>query len=255
METNPVGRLSIVVVLIPVWLAMCSHAQSLRDLKLPMPIPENDVLVIGFMGGRDSWDNREVGAGHLAVRLRQRQVPGLHVVTVENRRRNLALQLVERAFDRDLNGLLDERERASARLILYGQSFGGAAVVKFARRLKRIGVPVLLSVQIDSVGFNDETIPSNVRSAANLFQSDGYFIRGPREIRAEDPRVTNIVGNFRYSYRRRFIDVSHLPWHKTILRKAHARMDRDPDVWRKVEELILPALRRSTPFWTASPWQ
>lgn len=242
-EVQNVKLLSIIALLVPLSLATDARSQALEDLALPTPLPENTVLVIGFMGGRDSWDDVRVGVGEFAARLRQKQLPGVHVLTVENRRREVALQLVRRAFDRDRDGRLDQREAASARIILYGQSFGGAAAARFARQLKKIGMPVLLSVQIDSIGLNDETVPANVRSAANLFQRDGYLIRGPRRIRAEDPGATTILGNFQYRYRRSPIDISHLPWYKTIFRKAHARMDRDPEVWRKVEELILAALR------------
>ena len=38
-------------------------------------------------------------------------------------------------FDRDQDGSLDPAERASARIVIYGLSFGGAATVKLARDL------------------------------------------------------------------------------------------------------------------------
>jgi hypothetical protein len=125
----------------------------------------------------------------------------------------------------------------------YGQSFGGAAVVKFARELKVLDIPVILTVQVDSVGRNDEVIPSNVAAAANLFQRDGFFVRGCRTIRAENPRTTEIIGNFQFTYRDSAIHLSGVPWYKKAFRRAHARMDLDPAVWNKVAELILSALR------------
>lgn len=172
---------------------------------------------------------------------------GVWVETVENRKRDLALELVRKAFDRNRDGTFDRQECESTRLILYGQSFGGAAVVKFARQLKPLGIPIMLTVQVDSVGLNDEVIPSNVATAANLFQRDGFFVRGPKRIRAEDPNVTEIIGNFQFSYRDRAIDLSGVPWHKKAFRADHARMDLDPVVWAKVEELILRALARTEP--------
>jgi thioesterase domain-containing protein len=69
---------------------------------------------------------------------------------------------------------------------LYGQSFGGAAVVKLARQLDKLGVPVLLTVQIDSVGRGDARIPPNVARAASLFQRNGVLISGEAPIVAED---------------------------------------------------------------------
>lgn len=203
------------------------------------PLPVGGTLVLGFMGGRQPWDNEKEGTRRLALKLRARKLPGVHVETVENRKRDLALRLIREAFDRDRSGELDAGERNSARVILYGQSFGGAAVVKLARQLEALDVPVLLTVQVDSVGRNDAVIPANVRSAANLHQQDGRFLRGEREIRAADPERTAILGNFRFSYNDKDIDLSGVPWHKTIFRAAHAKMDRDPEVWAKVERLIL----------------
>jgi hypothetical protein len=217
--------------------------QRLHQVSEPAPIAQPDALILGFMGGRDSWDDARPGVGRLAKKLREMGLAGVQVATVENRKRGAALELVRRAFDRNRDGELDSHERESARLILYGQSFGGAAVVKFARELKTLDIPVMLTVQVDSVGRNDEIIPSNVAAAANLFQRDGFFVRGCGPIRAEDPRKTEIIGNFQFSYRDRAIHLSGVPWRKKAFRRAHARMDLDAAVWSKVEELILSARR------------
>jgi hypothetical protein len=195
------------------------------------------------MGGRDSWNDARPGVGRMAKKLREMGLPGVQVATIENTKRRTALELVRRAFDRNRDGKLDTRERESARLILYGQSFGGAAVVKFARELQSLGIPVMLTVQVDSVGRNDAVIPSNVAVAANFFQRDGLFIHGRAPIRAEDPGKTEIIGNFEFSYRDRPISLSGVPWYKKAFRVAHTRMDRDPAVWSQVEELILSALQ------------
>ncbi|MBI4461192.1 MAG: hypothetical protein HY648_14185, partial [Acidobacteria bacterium] len=129
-----------------------------------------------------------------------------------------------------------------ARLILYGQSFGGAAVVKVAQELKRMNTPVLLTVQVDSVGLNDARIPPNVACAANLFQRDGILIQGEPEILAEDAARTRIIGNFRYDYGDREFDLSEFPWWKKVFRVAHLKMEVDPAVWTKVEEMIVGAV-------------
>ena len=106
----------------------------------------------------------------LALKLRAQYPDTIRVETVENKKRNLALELIRRAFDRNRDGQLDAQERANVRLIIYGQSFGGAAVVKLARELERMGAPVLLTVQVDNVGRGDRIIPANVARAANLFR-------------------------------------------------------------------------------------
>ena len=217
-------------------------AQRYQDFITPTPLGEGETLVVGFLGGRESWDNHKRGVRKLALKLRAMKLPGVHVETVRNTKRPVALALVRNAFDRNRDGRLDERERASARVIVYGQSFGGAAVVKFARELDALGVPILLTVQVDSVGRGDALIPPNVARAANLFQRDGFTIRGEREIRAADPVRTTILGNYRFTYRGKKIDLSEVSWFKRLLQRAHTKMDHDPEVWALVEKTILGVL-------------
>jgi hypothetical protein len=216
--------------------------QQPGDLATPAPMAERDILVIGFLGGRDRWDDDTKGVRQLALKLRAMKLEGVHVETVENARRRVALDLVRRALDRNGDGALDDDERGAARVILYGQSFGGAAVVKLARELDALGVPVLLTVQIDSVGRGDGVIPPNVRRAANLYQDNGWLIRGEAPIRAEDPARTEILGNFRFDYDERQISLEGVPWYKSLARAAHTKMDRDPEVWAQVEKLLLDAI-------------
>jgi hypothetical protein len=219
------------------------HGQRYQDFTTPTPLKDGDFLIVGFMGGRESWDNRKRGVRKLALKLRAANLPGVHVETVENKKRRRALELIRNAFDRDRDGRLDGRERTSARVIVYGQSFGGAAVVKLARQLKEMRVPVLLTVQVDSVGRGDKVIPSNVGRAANLFQRDGLIIKGERAIRPEDPRKTTIVGNFKFDYDgKKKIDLSEVSWLKRLFQAAHTKMDHDLEVWALVERIILDVI-------------
>ena len=228
------------MVLLQALLTGClfSRGQRYEDFLTKTPLPESHFLILGFMGGRDSW-RASNHLQRLTTKLRSMQQPSLHVETVENRKRGLALELIQKALDRNADGVLEAGERASARLILYGQSFGGAAVVKLARQLDKLRVPVLLTVQIDSVGRVDARIPPNVARAAGLFQRNGVLISGEAPIVAEDPVKTTILGNFEFDYREKRIDISAVPWHKKIFREAHTKMEHDPEVWRKVEDLIL----------------
>jgi hypothetical protein len=217
-------------------------AQRYDQFITPTPLPDGHYLVIGFLGGREKWDNQEQIARRIVLRLRARHLPGAHFETIENAKRGLALRLVREAFDRNRDSRLDPDECSRARVILFGQSFGGAAVVKAARELDKLGVPVLLTVQIDSVGRDDALIPANVRRAANLYQRNGAIIRGEPAIRAADPAKTTILGNWRFDYTDKDIDLSHVSWWKKVFRTAHTKMEFDPDVWARVEELLLAEL-------------
>jgi hypothetical protein len=221
----------------------CISRQRYHHFQTKTPLPPDHYVVIGFLGGREKWDSAREGVRKLALELRPLARPDLHVETVENARRDLALQLVRNALDADHDRVLSNSEKKSARIILYGQSFGGAAVVKFANQLDDLSIPVILTIQIDSVGCHDAVIPRNVRYAANLFQRNGILIRGEPLIRPQDPSSTKIIGNFKYDYSNKNIDISDVPWHKKVFRKAHTKMNLDPDVWEKVKQLILESLR------------
>ena len=196
----------------------------IEDVQTPRTIPEDSCLVVGFLGGRDAWDDETKGVRQVALELRRR---GFFAETFENRSRDVALELV--------------RQARTDRIVLYGQSFGGAAVVRFARDLEELAIPVELTLQIDSVGREDSALPPNVRNAANLFQTDGWFLDGEHPIRASDPSRTRILGNWRFDYSRppgSEISLADVPWWKLAFRIPHARMDRDPEVWRFSRRLI-----------------
>jgi hypothetical protein len=237
-SNSPLLRASILCLILS-GSGLIVNAQRYQDFTTKTPLVEGQVLIIGFMGGRESWDNHKRGVRKLALKMRAMNLPNAHVETVENKKRHRAIELIRNAFDRDRDGRFDERERASSSLILYGQSFGGAAVIKLARQLQKMNVPVLLTVQVDSIGRGDKVIPANVARAANLFQRNGLVIKGEREIRAEDPNRTTVIGNYRFDYSKKKIDLSEVSWMKKLFRAAHTKMDHDPAVWEQVEKLIL----------------
>lgn len=234
----PVWFLAAAVAVISVF-ALPLRGQTWEDFRTPTPIGPGDTLVIGFLGGRERWDHDERSPRKLALKLRLLRIPGLHVETLANRNRALAVKLVERAFDRNRDGVLDPTEGASARIVIYGLSFGGAATVKLARDLSERNIPVLLTIQIDSVGGGDVVIPPNVRWAANFYQTNGLVIRGEGPIRTEDPKRTTIIAECQMDYSKRKIDISHVNWFKKLGRFAHSYISYDPQVWARVEKLIL----------------
>jgi hypothetical protein len=222
----------------------CAYLTEQQHFHLTTPTPINDdhTLVIGFLGGRQRWDDDSRGVRQLAVKLEKMNLPKVEVETFQNRRGELAVEFIHKALDRNEDDNLDPQERASARIILYGQSLGGSAVVKLSRDLEKLDIPVLLTVQVDSVGFSDHLIPSNVLKAANLFQSNDWIFRGEDEILALDPEATNIVANIEFDYSDKGVDMKTQPWQRRLFSTPHSMMDADPEVWALVEDLILDEL-------------
>ncbi len=222
------------------WLSSLGSAQRLSDFTTPLPVRKGDAIVVGFLGGFESWNDPHRSVWRVAQALRQ---SGIYADTVENRRRNVAKKMILRALDWNHDGKLDAEERAGARIVLYGQSLGGDAAIHVAKALNEMNIPVLLTVQVDSVGLHDAVIPPNVAAAINFYQHEPLTFQGRREIRAADPERTRILGNFQLNYENKIIDESSATWVRRTFGGAHAKMELDPEVWGRVEELILEAAR------------
>lgn len=198
------------------------------------------VVVIGFVGGFVRRDDLAYGTVRLAQSLQHDYPSGVAVRVFENHHENNAQRQVMRLLDADHDGSLSSAEKENARIIIYGHSWGGSETIRLARQLQRAGIPVLLTVQVDSVrkiGENDAVIPPNVRQAVNFYQRDG-IIHGRSRIRAASPAATEILGNFGFDYKDHPLSCGQYPWHDRLLMKTHMEIDCDPAVWNKVESLI-----------------
>src|SRR5215469_13938924 len=204
------------------------------------------VIVIGFVGGFVKHDNAVHSEVQLATRLRQDYPSGVQVEVFENHRREQAHDQVLRTLDANKDGFLSAEEKQQARIIIYGHSWGASETVTLARELEKDGIPVLLTIQVDSISKssqNDWMIPANVSQAANFYQSDG-LLRGRPEIRPADAARTQIIGNFRFDYKILPVSCPLYPWFDRIFMKTHVEIECDPRVWNQVESLIrarLPA--------------
>jgi hypothetical protein len=204
------------------------------------------VIVVGFVGGFVRHDNAVHSPVQLASRLRDGYGSGVHVEVFENRRREQAYEEILKMLDGDHDGKLSDEEIRGAQIIIYGMSWGGSETVALARELGEQKIPVLLTIQVDSVakvGQNDAVIPANVAEAANFYEADG-LLHGQAEIRAVNGASTRILGNFRFEYGAKTLKCENYPWYDRVFMKYHTEIECDPAVWSQVESLIrskLPA--------------
>lgn len=197
-------------------------------------------IVIGFVGGMVGHDNAAHSEVQLAARLRHDYPSGVHVSLFENRRSAQAHREILRLLDVDHDGQLSTGEKRDARIAIYGHSWGASETVNLARALGREGIPVMLTVQVDSIakpGENDESIPANVAQAVNFYQRAGW-LRGRGLIRAADASRTQILGNFQFDYRAHPVNCAGYPWYARAFMRPHIEIESDPRVWRQVESLI-----------------
>jgi hypothetical protein len=198
------------------------------------------VIVIGFVGGWVSHDNLAHAEVQLAASLQKSYPFGVHVEAFENAKGPRAFKKILALLDVNHDGNLTGAEKQDARIILYGHSWGASEAVTVARELGVQGIPVLLTVQVDSVAKrheNDTLIPANVAQAVNFYQLNG-FVHGQNKISAVDPTKTKIIGNFEFNYGATRYSCTDYPWYDRLLANAHTQIECDPNVWNQVESLI-----------------
>ena len=81
------------------------------------------------------------------------------------------------------------------RIILVGHSTGGWAMLSVARELRNKDIPVELTIQVDSVGIDDVTLPSNVKEGAIFYAHDPLMFMTTKRLKLEDSSKTKIVAN------------------------------------------------------------
>jgi hypothetical protein len=205
-----------------------------------LPALPGQLIVIGFMGGNVSAGNLVHREALVARELQQRFPLGLHAAVFANSDWKDALRTVLQLLDTSGKGRPSENEKDAARIVIYGHSWGASETVTLARRLDQLGIPVLLTIQVDSVeklNENDGSIPPNVREAVNFYQSEG-LLHGRSSIAAMDPKQTTILGNYESSYRGHPVSCAGYPWFARAFMKPHIEIENDPAVWSRVEALI-----------------
>lgn len=155
------------------------------------------LIVIGFVGGMRSPDDQQQGVVQIGNRLRNLNQPTPQVKIYRHWFWRSAFNFIYQSLDRNHDKKLSQEELALApKIVVYGHSLGGWAVIKLTRKLEKIGVPVEFTVQIDTVGIGDEIVPANVKFAANFYQRNVWLLRGEKKIRSADEKKTTIIGNF-----------------------------------------------------------
>jgi uncharacterized protein (DUF433 family) len=221
-----------------------SEAVSVAKIPITPPNP----IVIGFVGGLIKHDNLVHSEVQLAARLRKDYPSTVNVETFESYSGDKALKRVLELVDTDHDGSLADAEKQNARIIIYGHSWGGSEAITLARALDHSGIPVALTIQIDSVTKwheDDHLIPANVARAANFYQLNG-LLHGRAQIQAADPARTNIIGNFRFDYKSSPYNCRAYPWYDRFFVKAHTQIECDPRVWAQAETLIRSDLPKMT---------
>jgi pimeloyl-ACP methyl ester carboxylesterase len=236
------GRFCLIALLLSMLSSAAANAQAGAAPSGGFASPA--VIVVGFVGGFVRSDDQR----HLEVQMIERLAkdrPAVRAVVFQNRHRAEAHKEILRWLDTDGDGRLSGREKRNARIILMGHSWGGSAAIQLAKELNASGIPVLLTVQLDSVNRvtgDDCVIPANVAQALNFYQTRG-LVHGCRTVRPMDASRTKILGNLEFEYTAQPAGCSSYSWFNRHILKTHNAMDCDPHVWSQVEMEIRTQVR------------
>jgi len=207
-------------------------------------VPAGNAIIVGFVGGLVNSTNVKHPEVIFAKLLRDGSPRVVHAEVFANHDGKGARRRVLQLLDTNEDGELTISEKEHANIIIYGHSWGASQAVTLARELGREGIPVQLTIQVDSVrkpGQDDSSIPPNVKNAVNFYQTRG-IIHGRSVIRAAEPARTNILGNFRMTYQHQKIDCSNYPWLARVFNRPHHEIENDPRIWDQIASLIASEL-------------
>jgi pimeloyl-ACP methyl ester carboxylesterase len=251
-QYRKLARLVIVVItsLVAAQGAARGQQPSLRETPLTAAAPIHNAIVIGFVGGFVSSKDTKHPEVEFAAYLRDRY-PSVHVEVFGNHHGRKALHQLINFLDTDHDGILSSLEKEQATVILYGHSWGATETAEFARQLDRLGIPVALTIQVDTIGkpgHKHSAISPNVATAINFYQSGGP-LHGQTEIIATDPQRTKILGNIHMTYENLPINCDNYSWYSRTLNKPHHEIENDLRVWDQIASLIdsnLPGVAPAT---------
>lgn len=231
-----------VVVLTPKGSSAQTSSDSTKGIRTP-------ALVVGFMGGFVHSDDLRHSEVQIARQIQRTYGDRVQVRMFENREKAEARRFVLDWLSSEEREGRPDRKESDPLVILFGHSWGASAVVSLARELEQEGIPISLTIQVDSVrkkGEDDSVIPPNVAEAINFYQPDG-MLHGRSTITAADSSRTRIIGNLRFQYEREPAECRSYPWYDRLLFKGHTAIECDPKVWSQVEGLIKTRLPDAVP--------
>ncbi len=234
---------------------------TLREASPRITSPAiRNVVIIGFVGGFVSRNDTNHPEVQFAAYLRDRY-PTIHAEVFGNHHDHAALRSVLGLLDTDHDGVLSSLEKEQSTVIIYGHSWGATETVAFARELGQMGIPVALTIQVDTIGKPGHkalAISPNVATAINFYQAAGV-LHGQPIIVAADPARTKILGNILMTYENRPINCDNYSWYSRTFNKPHHEIENDFRVWDQLATLInsdLPgtASTQPAPSPSASPF-
>lgn len=170
-------------------------AHSSNASRVEEGVPKCKILYAGFVGAMESAGHKNSGVVQIRDTLRGPAYSDVCAESFMPIAWNSGLNWILKHFPSHAGPLTPEELADAPHLILVGHSTGGWAMLAVARDLRDKDIPVELTVQIDSVGITDYTVPRNVKEGAIFHAWDVLMFMTRKSVRLEDPIHTKLVAN------------------------------------------------------------
>jgi hypothetical protein len=184
--------------------------------------PSCKIIYAGFVGALETSDHKASGLVQIRDTLRGPGYPDVCANSFLPYNPSTGLNWILEHLASHPGPLSIEDVQNAPKIIMIGHSTGGWAMLAVARQLQRRDIPVELTIQVDSVGITDITIPSNVKAGAIYHAHDLLMFMTTKQLRMEDAAKTRIVAAV------------------LVKRANHLSITRDP----RIRELILKTIEQ-----------
>jgi hypothetical protein len=186
------------------WLFGASAVKAQNDFALPVGTHNSlvahasspcRILYLGFVGALESPNDKDSGIVQIRQTLQDKEYPDVCAESFSPYAWIEGRDWLLKYFPAHDGVLAAQGLEGAPRVILVGHSMGGWAMLAVARELRSRDIPVELTIQVDSVGITDHTIPRNVKSAAIFHANDALMFMTTKHLRREDPQHTKVVAD------------------------------------------------------------
>jgi hypothetical protein len=155
------------------------------------------LLYVGIVGGLTTPNNRRSGVVQIRDALLSPTYTDVCARTFSPYHWMAGRNWILDFFPRHPGAMTEVELEKAPKVVLVGHSLGGWAVLSVARGLDEKGIPVELTIQVDSVGITDHTVPKNVKEAAIFHARDILMFLTTKKISAQDASQTKLVADLR----------------------------------------------------------
>jgi pimeloyl-ACP methyl ester carboxylesterase len=178
------------------------------------------IIYLGFVGALEPAQNKHSGVVQIGQTLRGEEYPDVCARSFSPYVWTNGLDWLLKHFPAHSGVLTADELQHCPKVILVGHSMGGWAMMSVARELRDRDIPVELTIQVDSVGITDYTVPRNVKAGAIFHARDVLIFMTTKNLRLEDASHTKILANV------------------TVEHAGHESITRDP----RIRELVMKTI-------------